>query len=102
MLANQRKPHTRARANQRTANSVAILRPGIKKKRLFVAEERPKRRYDCNQYPECLGKAALASNPEVPCGGCEAYKSVDMFATSEGDMPGIIRLYRAVFQGQEF
>ncbi|MBW2709188.1 MAG: hypothetical protein JRD04_07905, partial [Deltaproteobacteria bacterium] len=97
MLADQGKPHVGTRANQRTANSVAILKPGIKEKRLSVAEKRPMRRYDCNQYLECLGKAALASNPKVPCDGCREYEAVDMFAISEGDMPGIIRLFQAVF-----
>jgi len=86
-----------ARGKPRTANSGAILKPGKKKKRLSVAEKRPKQRYDCNRYLKCLRSAALANNPKVPCEGCEAYKSVDMFAISEGDMPGIIRLFQAVF-----
>ena len=77
------------------------MRPDKKKKRLSAAEKRPKRRYDCNRYPECLRAAALANNLEVQCDGCEAYQSVDMFAISEGDMPGVIRLFQAVFVVKE-
>lgn len=97
MQTDQERTHIIARVKVRTTNSVAILKPGIKKKRLSIAEKRPKRWYDCARYLECLGKAALANNPKVPCDGCEAYQPVDMFAISEWDMPGVIRLFQAVF-----
>ncbi len=97
MMDSEKHPAITVYKKPHIMNSGAILKPGKKKKPLSVAEKRPKRWYDCNQYLECLTAAALASKLKVPCEGCEAYQSVDMFAISEGDMPGIIRLFQAVF-----
>lgn len=90
-MNDQGKAHTLIRAKVRTANSVAEIKP-VRSKTGKVT-----RKYDCRFYLECLGKAAIPNRATVPCEGCPDYEPIDMFSVSEGDMPGVILLFRAIF-----
>jgi hypothetical protein len=55
------------------------------------------RKWDCRFYNKCLSKAARENLDDTPCKRCQSYEPIDDRDPGEGEVDGMIRLWKAVF-----